>query len=44
MSYLLGREKVKALHAAHRGSLREFNDRLLSHGSVPFSWFRSSRL
>ncbi len=40
MSYLLGREKVKALHAAHRGSLREFNDRLLSHGAVPFSWFR----
>jgi hypothetical protein len=43
MSYLLGREKVKALHAAHRGSLREFNDRLLSHGAVPFSWFGSSR-
>jgi len=43
MSYLLGREKVKALHAAHRGSLREFNDRLLSHGAVPFGWFASSR-
>jgi uncharacterized protein (DUF885 family) len=40
MSYLLGRQKVIALHAAHRGPLRRFNDRLLSHGSVPFSWFR----
>ena len=41
MSYLLGREKVAALHAAHRGSLRQFNDWLLSHGAVPFSWFRN---
>jgi len=40
MSYLLGRQKVIALHTAHRGSLRQFNDRLLSHGAVPFSWFR----
>ena len=40
MSYLLGREKVIALHAAHRGSLRQFNDWLLSHGAVPFGWFR----
>ena len=44
MSYLLGREKVSALFAAHRGSLRQFNDWLLSHGAVPFSWFRSNRL
>jgi uncharacterized protein (DUF885 family) len=43
MSYLLGREKVTALFAAHRGSLRQFNDWLLSHGAVPFSWFRSNR-
>jgi len=43
MSYLLGREKVRALFAAHRGSLRQFNDWLLSHGAVPFSWFRSNR-
>lgn len=41
MSYLLGREKVAALFAMHRGSLRQFNDWLLSHGAVPFSWFRS---
>ena len=41
MSYLLGREKVTALFAAHRGSLRHFNARLLSHGAVPFAWFRS---
>ena len=43
MSYLLGREKVTALFAAHRGSLRQFNDRLLSHGAVPFAWFSSPR-
>lgn len=43
MSYLLGRQRVIALHAAHRGSLRQFNDWLLSHGAVPFSWFRSNR-
>ncbi|MBU3664892.1 MAG: DUF885 domain-containing protein [Chthoniobacterales bacterium] len=40
MSYLLGRREVEKLFAAHRGSLREFNDRLLSRGAVPFSWFR----
>ena len=40
MSYLLGRREVEKLFAAHRGSLREFNDRLLSHGAVPFAWFR----
>lgn len=40
MSYLLGRGEVEKLFAAHRGSLREFNDRLLSHGAVPFAWFR----
>jgi uncharacterized protein (DUF885 family) len=41
MSYLLGREKVTALFATQRGSLRQFNDWLLSHGAVPFAWFRS---
>ena len=40
MSYLLGRREVEKLFAAHRGSLRQFNDRLLSHGAVPFAWFR----
>jgi uncharacterized protein (DUF885 family) len=40
MSYLLGREKVIALHAEHRAPLRQFNDQLLSHGAVPFAWFR----
>lgn len=40
MSYLLGRCEVEKLHAAHRGSLRQFNDQLLAHGSVPFAWFR----
>jgi len=39
MSYLLGREKVTTLFSAHRGSLRDFNDWLLSHGAVPFAWF-----
>ena len=41
MSYLLGREKVIALHATDRGPLRQFNDRLISHGAVPFAWFRA---
>ncbi len=40
MSYLLGRREVEKLFAAHRGSLRQFNDHLLSHGAVPFNWFR----
>ena len=40
MSYLLGRGEVESLRAAHRGSLRQFNDLLLAHGSVPFAWFR----
>jgi uncharacterized protein (DUF885 family) len=44
MSYLLGREKVAALFASHRGSLRRFNDWLLSHGAVPFGWFASRHL
>ena len=41
MSYLLGRAEVEKLFASHRGTLREFNDRLLSHGTVPFRWVRS---
>jgi hypothetical protein len=40
MSYLLGRQEVEKLFASHRGSLRQFNDRLLAHGAVPFRWFR----
>lgn len=40
MSYLLGRGEVESLRAADRGSLRQFNDRLLAHGAVPFAWFR----
>lgn len=40
MSYLLGRCEVEKLFASHRGSLRDFNDRLLAHGAIPFSWFR----
>ena len=40
MSYLLGRREVEKLFAAHCGSLRDFNDRLLAHGAVPFAWFR----
>ena len=39
MSYLLGRQKVASLFAAQHDSLRNFNDRLLSHGAVPFDWF-----
>ena len=44
MSYLLGRREVEKLHATHRGSLRQFNDQLLSHGAVPFAWFASPDL
>ncbi len=44
MSYLLGRREVEKLHATHRGSLRRFNDQLLSHGAVPFAWFASPDL
>ncbi len=40
MSYLLGRRAVEKLFASHRGSLRDFNDRLLAHGAIPFGWFR----
>ena len=40
MSYLLGHREVEKLFAVHHGPLREFNDRLLSHGAVPFAWFR----
>lgn len=44
MSYLLGRQEVLKLFAAHRGSLRQFNDRLLSSGAVPFAWTGHLRL
>ena len=40
MSYLLGRREVEKLFANQRQSLRKFNDALLSHGAVPFTWFR----
>lgn len=43
MSYLLGRERLAALRAAHPGSLRQFNDWLLAHGAVPFNWFAPER-
>lgn len=42
MSYLLGLKQVEALRAERGGSLRQFNDWLLSHGAVPFSWFRGN--
>jgi uncharacterized protein (DUF885 family) len=42
MSYLLGRLEVEKLHRRHvvQGgwTLREFNDWMLSHGAVPYSW------
>jgi uncharacterized protein (DUF885 family) len=42
MSYLLGRLEVEKLHAqitAQRGwTLRQFNDWLLTHGSLPPAW------
>lgn len=42
MSYLLGRLEVEKLHArlvTGRGwSLKKFNDWMLSHGALPYSW------
>jgi len=42
MSYLLGRLEVEKLHARFvegRGwSLKKFNDWMLSHGAIPYSW------
>jgi len=42
MSYLLGRLEVEKLHArlvTERGwSLKKFNDWMLSHGALPYSW------
>jgi uncharacterized protein (DUF885 family) len=42
MSYLLGRLEVEKLHARlvqGRGwSLKKFNDWMLSHGALPYSW------
>ena len=44
MSYLLGRLEVEKLHHSlvERGSwtLRKFNDWMLSHGALPFSWIQ----
>jgi len=44
MSYLLGRLEVEKLHHRHvdHGSwtLRKFNDWMLSHGALPFSWIQ----
>lgn len=44
MSYLLGRQEVLRHFATHRGSLREFNDHLLSQGAVPLAWTKPARL
>jgi uncharacterized protein (DUF885 family) len=43
MSYLLGRMEVEKLHErlVQRGgwTLKKFNDWMLSHGAIPYSWF-----
>ncbi len=48
MSYLLGRLEVEKLHRhlVHGGgwSLRQFNDWMLSHGALPWSWIWQARL
>jgi len=48
MSYLLGRLEVEKLHRHLVGgegwSLRQFNDWMLSHGSLPWSWIWQARL
>jgi len=42
MSYLLGRLEVERLHArlvvGEKWTLRQFNDWMLSHGAIPWSW------
>jgi uncharacterized protein (DUF885 family) len=46
MSYLLGRIEVEKLHTrlvTKKGwSLRQFNDWMLSHGALPYSWIVSA--
>lgn len=48
MSYLLGRLEVEKLHrhlvAGEGWSLRQFNDWILSHGALPWSWIWQARL
>ncbi len=48
MSYLLGRLEVERLHTQLVGregwSLRKFNDWMLSHGALPWSWIWQSRM
>jgi uncharacterized protein (DUF885 family) len=44
MSYLLGRLEVEQLHRHFvmevGWSLKKFNDWMLSHGAIPYSWIR----
>ncbi len=48
MSYLLGRLEVEKLHrhlvSGEGWSLRQFNDWMLSHGALPWSWIWQARL
>ncbi len=48
MSYLLGRLEVEKLHhhlvTGEGWSLRDFNDWILSHGALPWSWIWQARL
>ena len=48
MSYLLGRLEVEKLHRRLVGregwTLMQFNDWMLSHGSLPWSWIRQASL
>jgi len=48
MSYLLGRLEVEKLYsgmtAEKRLNLQQFNDWVLSHGAIPWSWIWQSRL
>lgn len=48
MSYLLGRLEVEKLHerfVTQQGwSLRQFNDWMLSHGTLPWSWILQARV
>jgi len=48
MSYLIGRLEVEKLHQSlvvrEGWSMKKFNDWMLSHGAIPYSWIRQAAL
>jgi uncharacterized protein (DUF885 family) len=47
MSYLIGRAEIEKLYSRfvkrEGWTLKQFNDWMLSHGAVPWSWILRSR-